>query len=33
MRLESQFFQWENGLLDDDYYDQFRRAIGNSAPL
>jgi len=33
MRLESQFFQWENGLLDDDYYDQFRRAISNSAPL
>ena len=33
MRLESQFFQWENGLLDDDYYDQFRTAISNSAPL
>lgn len=33
MRLESQFFQWENGLLDDDYYSQFQRAISNSAPL
>jgi hypothetical protein len=33
MRLEGQYFQWENGLLDDDYYDQFRRAVSNSAPL
>jgi hypothetical protein len=34
IRVESQFFQWQQGLLDDEYYEhQFKFVIKSFAPL
>ena len=34
IRVESQFFQWEQGLLDDEYYEhQFKFVVRTFAPL
>ena len=34
IRVESQFFQWQQGLLDDEYFEhQFKYAVKTYAPL
>ena len=34
IRVESQFFQWQQGLLDNEYYEhQFKFVVRNYAPL
>ena len=33
-RAEAQYFQWENGYLDDDYFEhQFKQLIQSAAPI
>ena len=33
-RIESQFYQWQHGLLDDEYYEnQFKFVVSRAAPL
>ena len=34
IRVESQFVQWQQGLLDDEFYEhQFKQGVRTSAPL